>query len=544
MHAPPSQDSEPSEPTRKPQTPPQTPLTLPSGGKTAPVTEVARLMLSQLPSFVLLPLLPYLQGFAADEDGAVEPMAVATACSGCDMLLQILGVLSQEMEAKWGFRPEFSHAFSVERDATKQAWLLNEFEHMQHLFKDVSELEGHTAYCLKECRDVLIPHAMLFAAGFSCTSRSRLNNSRSQNRGGIQNHGQDATATTWRGVAAYIKRCRPPMVVLENVQELDEVTEHAMTDAEYIIEFLEGSGYTCKFYKVHADKYGSPVPRVRLYFIGVHGGGDKSEILQLTHETLEATYVNILFPWDRFLLPAEEVCKVREARQADADDDAPEKRRKISHPPRYLDDHCDIFRTSLIEWPIDISKMSEEFQAAMVSLNDRQREIVVFCELKWPYAAALENIVAAEQGTEPKPEFLDVNMSLQYLLKGTSDRTAWRPTTGCLTGSGKYWMRRANPQKPSTMDYRLLHGVELMALAGWSRELFHKDVNLLCGKTHSLLSSFAGNAFSGFALLPVCFAVFTARAKISVSAGIEEGRAASPSLDSDELFDLLNSDSQ
>ena len=60
--------------------------------------------------------------------------------------------------------------------------------------------------------------------------------------------------------------------------------------------FLEGSGYTCKFYKIHADKYGSPVPRVRLYFIGVHGGGDKSEILQLTHETLEATYVNILFP--------------------------------------------------------------------------------------------------------------------------------------------------------------------------------------------------------------------------------------------------------
>ena len=62
-------------------------------------------------------------------------------------------------------------------------------------------------------------------------------------------------------------------------------------------------------------------------------------------------------------------------------------------------------RTSLIEWPIDISKMSEEFQAAMVSLNDRQRVIAVFCELKWPYATALENIVAAEQGTEPKAEF-------------------------------------------------------------------------------------------------------------------------------------------
>ena len=82
--------------------------------------------------------------------------------------------------------------------------------------------------------------------------------------------------------------------------------------------------------------------------------------------------------------------------------------------------------------------MSEEFQAVMVSLNYRQREIAVFCALKWPYAAALENIVAAEQGTEPKAEFLDVNMSLQYLLKGTSDRTAWRPTAGCLTGSGKY----------------------------------------------------------------------------------------------------------
>ena len=63
--------------------------------------------------------------------------------------MQILGVLSQEMEAAWGFCPEFSHVFSVERDATKQAWLLNEFEHMRHLFRDVSELEGHTAYCLK-----------------------------------------------------------------------------------------------------------------------------------------------------------------------------------------------------------------------------------------------------------------------------------------------------------------------------------------------------------------------------------------------------------
>ena len=51
------------------------------------------------------------------------------------------------------------------------------------------------------------------------------------------------------------------------------------------------------------------------------------------------------------------------------------------------------------------------------------------------------------------------------------------------------------------MEYIFLTGVELIQLVGWHRDLFCKEVGLLSTETQGLLTSFAGNAFSGFAAI-------------------------------------------
>ena len=105
---------------------------------------------------------------------------------------------------------------------------------------------------------------------------------------------------------------------------------------------------------------------------------------------------------------------------------------------------------------------------------------------------------------EPKAETVDINMSMGYLVKKTS-ASPWRQDFRCLVGSGMYWMRL--PSEDQDQDgtvtvvykYRVALGVELMALAG--RHIsFYKQV-VPTEDFNKLLGNFAGNAFSGFAVV-------------------------------------------
>ena len=115
----------------------------------------------------------------------------------------------------------------------------------------------------------------------------------------------------------------------------------------------------------------------------------------------------------------------------------------------------------------------------------------------------------------PVPQFLDANFSLKRLAAdGTASTNPWRSNMlPCLTGSGQYIMRWRSKVQPDfdgsaslassgEVQLRQVDGVELLQVIGLDVSYFYNNV-----PTHKLATSFAGNAFSGFAMIPILTAV-------------------------------------
>ena len=81
----------------------------------------------------------------------------------------------------------------------------------------LSQLRGR---CVKANEMVLVPVTNLFVAGFSCTSRSKRNNSRAKFSHCIALGTECETSGTFDDNLEYIKSCKPKVVILENVPEL------------------------------------------------------------------------------------------------------------------------------------------------------------------------------------------------------------------------------------------------------------------------------------------------------------------------------------
>jgi hypothetical protein len=94
--------------------------------------------------------------------------------------------------------------------------------------------------------------------------------------------------------------------------------------------------------------------------------------------------------------------------------------------------------------------------------------------------------------------FLDFNPTLPRVYKRgwSTNRLA------TLVGSARIMSRRrCNKQ----LQYRILTGYELMSIVGW-HESFYTDLGL---EHNATLVSLAGNAYSGFAILPLLVCIFS-----------------------------------
>mmetsp|Transcript_85328 Transcript_85328/g.265215 ORF Transcript_85328/g.265215 Transcript_85328/m.265215 type:complete len:118 (+) Transcript_85328:141-494(+) len=117
-------------------------------------------------------------------------------------------------------------------------------------------------------------------------------------------------------------------------------------------------------------------------------------------------------------------------------------------------------------------------------------------------------------------------MSLRFLAQSNP----WRATTGCLTGSGSYWMRRC---ENNTWAYRLVLGVEEMQMTG--RDITKNYIAPVADMQHNkLFSNMAGNAFSNFAVLAALLALLAADAKPRAAALPQPGVGDSEGGDASE----------
>jgi hypothetical protein len=167
------------------------------------------------------------------------------------------------------------------------------------------------------------------------------------------------------------------------------------------------------------------------------------------------------------------------------------KAKRVREGEGWVDKHMEIFREQGYPWP---PKSSPDITEIAETFGNRAAESVYF-------------VNAHFKPTPGKWEFYEANHTLERNLRwpppdGKALLNPWRQQCTTLTGQSKIVVRRL---QGDSLELRALHPLEAFRLIGWDlcdwkEPIWSQDV------TAELLTSLAGNAFSGFAVSPVIIA--------------------------------------
>jgi hypothetical protein len=116
--------------------------------------------------------------------------------------------------------PHIVNVLCVEKVRWKRAWI-RKHDPPQALCSDASQLTQARIWDINQKRWIRPPACDVLNVGFSCKSFSLLNN---KNRDGVHDaaiaEGRGCSGETARYALAYIRKVRPPVVLIENVPQL------------------------------------------------------------------------------------------------------------------------------------------------------------------------------------------------------------------------------------------------------------------------------------------------------------------------------------
>ncbi|KAG6861443.1 hypothetical protein C0995_016534 [Termitomyces sp. Mi166 len=228
---------------------------------------------------------------------AGRKLRVATMCSGTESPLLALELIQKSIFDQHGLHLDIEHVFSCEIEPFKQAYIERNF-HPPLLFRDVCELgddEAHTAY------GALAPvpgDVDILVAGTSCVDYSNLNNQKQD----IDASGE--SGRTFRGMMTWVKRHRPPLIILENV---------CSAPWDKVKEYFEDNNYSAEHQRVDTKQYYIPHTRTRGYLVAVDKKGSSipRKWSDLVKNKLKRPASSTL---DAFLLPSDDP-RIHQSRQ-------------------------------------------------------------------------------------------------------------------------------------------------------------------------------------------------------------------------------------
>ncbi|KAI9062495.1 hypothetical protein FKP32DRAFT_1593141 [Trametes sanguinea] len=223
-------------------------------------------------------------------------MRVATMCSGTESPLLALNLIQRSILEHYGVSLEYEHVFSCEIEPFKQAYIERNFQ-PPLLFRDVCELgddEATTAY------GALAPvpgDVDLLVAGTSCVDYSNLNNEKQD----IDANGE--SGRTFRGMMSWVKKHRPPLVILENV---------CGAPWDRVAEYFGRNGYSAEHLRVDTKTFYIPHTRTRVYLLAVDQ--KRSSLPDAWLSLLQKLKRPASSTLDAFLLPTDDP-RIHQARQ-------------------------------------------------------------------------------------------------------------------------------------------------------------------------------------------------------------------------------------
>lgn len=186
--------------------------------------------------------------------------------------LKVYKCLQIYWEETFNIRADFSHKFAAEKVPEKQQFLMKEYgSDLPVLYEDVTHCHKISATNLVTGGNACVPPCRKLTAGFSCTSKSPLNNNRAQNKACIQ-QGVESSGLTFAAVCDTVKAISPDEVMLENLKSLECVAESSdVSDKEWIVQWFNENGYDAAWFRVEANEFGSLACRLRMYLLAYKG---------------------------------------------------------------------------------------------------------------------------------------------------------------------------------------------------------------------------------------------------------------------------------
>ncbi|CAL1714237.1 unnamed protein product [Somion occarium] len=223
-------------------------------------------------------------------------MRVATMCSGTESPLLALDLIRRAVSDLYGINLEFEHVFSCEIEPFKQAYIERNF-HPPLLFRDVCELGNSHATTVYGALAPVPGDVDMLIAGTSCVDFSNLNNEKQ----GINDGGE--SSRTFQGMMSWVKRHRPPLVIMENV---------CSAPWAEIIKYWERTKYSASQLRVDTKFYYIPHTRTRGYLLAVDKKG--SSLTEKWMKVLNEMKRPASSTLDAFLLPTDDP-RIHQARE-------------------------------------------------------------------------------------------------------------------------------------------------------------------------------------------------------------------------------------
>lgn len=325
---------------------------------------------AQLSPSVVATLVRNLQVLAAYGDNSF-----GTLSSGTDIISIVIRELVGFWFDQYGIDLQVRQAFACESHKDKLAFLDQYVEAGACLFADNTHMSGMAACCKRHQQpECVIPHVRIGFAGFSCQSRSALNNSRSLNAGCVQ-QGTGKTGESWMHVREFIAAHHPDAFLSENVPALSHaVPDAGDTDSAFIVKELKAMGYGTVIEVVtQATDYGSITSRKRLYWLAVLSS--KPQLADVMVAVLAQAKIPELYSpvAADFLLDAD----LRELATAPPGTDM------LGGDLKYKTEHMDLFDQAGLTWPAP--RTGDMALQQCMHLDQRAYETVFFCHHAFPY---------------------------------------------------------------------------------------------------------------------------------------------------------------
>ena len=425
-----------------------------------------------------------------------------SACAGTDIWKKCWDLLLQHWQTEFQVDSRCSCEFVAEIDSSKQAFLRHQFD-CHTLIADVAEMNTNRMFNLVSRKSEHLSWVSVLGGGFSCKDLSRMNSQRKKHQGACRRK-EGSTGETLDHLLSYISRSRPKLALLECVLDMSSTyadDEGQLTsDSDYVVERVEALNMVCVVVEFNASDYGSRADRARWWALIFDA---PTKLKAAITQNFNEVFVNLklpAFPIERFLIQPSDL-----ERRCSSLPYGTSQRPSTRHvaEPEWKQIHEQLFLENGLTWPpveAPIDVLRQHFS------RPRECEVIYFANKLFPE----EELDVAR--------FFDANHSVERTLRCGSQKSKqadalnyanpWRTHVPTMTTHSSMVMRSMSASRG--VCFKRIHPLEMMSLTGWALDMYRPGTDSAPGpwygdetQTPELLADLAGNAWSGFAVLPI-----------------------------------------